>query len=81
MAAARQCDICGKYFNHLTDVETINKRIPDPNYVSLQYKWPNGSYMNISKLDCCPTCMQSIQDHIKGLKSACQTEILVKEDL
>ena len=77
MAAARQCDICGKtypMYNTKRDAKKVN------GFMFLNI-YGVDRYWHHDIQDCCPECMQSIQDHIKGLKNGCRTEILVEEDL
>lgn len=76
MAAARQCDICGKAYP-MYNTGNDDKKVNGFMLVNIDEK---GEYWSHKVQDCCPECMTSIQDHIKGLKSACQTEILVKEE-
>lgn len=76
MAAARQCDICRKtypMYNTKRDAKKVNGFL----FLNVDSK---GEYWRHEVQDCCPTCMQSIQDHIKGLKIGCRTEILVEEE-
>lgn len=76
MAAARQCDICGKTYP-MYNMSRDKKKVNGFMFLNIDEV---GKYWSHDIQDCCPTCMKSIQDHIKGLKSACQTEILVKEE-
>lgn len=61
MANAKQCDICGDFFGYVDNSE-------EANIISFGATFYHSEYRCISRYDCCPICMQSINNHIASLK-------------
>ena len=68
MANAKKCDICGKFYDHYGSKNPVNFKVMEPNMIDLGYEDKDGADTWTNQIDCCPTCMKSIQDHIDNLK-------------
>ena len=64
MAIAKKCDICGKLY----ETYNCNWNSNDPNGIALVTIMNNYTYSKKTLWDCCPDCMNSIQDFIESLK-------------
>lgn len=64
MAKARKCDICGTLY------ESYNIRNDSENPNSLQFMSVdiNDGVYRYKSIDCCPTCMESIKNHLEKLR-------------
>ena len=63
MAIARKCDICGILYEIYTQ-EIENDVV---NTIRFAYRNAYGNIENCSAIDCCPTCLESIKQHIEYL--------------
>lgn len=63
MALAKKCDICGTFYdlyNHKNNKDKLN------GFMFLNID-ESGRYFSHNPVDCCPTCMESIQRYINSL--------------
>lgn len=64
MATAKKCDICGvlyELYNTRNDMKNVNGIM----FLNIDAE---RKYFSHKAIDCCPTCIQSIENHIKTLK-------------
>lgn len=64
MAFAKKCDICGEFY----DPYNIKRNPLNTNGFMLLNIDVEGGYYENQINDCCPTCMDSIRNHINDLK-------------
>lgn len=67
MALAKKCDICGKLYETYNFRKNQNK----PSGIMLVNVCTDGDYFQGDVIDCCPDCMNAINEVIKNLKPAC----------
>lgn len=63
MAKAMRCDICQKFY----DPYNTSHNVVKPNHIKLCQEYEDGD-LDEDILDCCPTCMKSIEKYIESLK-------------
>lgn len=68
MAVARKCDICGTYYEPYNIAESGNEVKKKNNGIAFLSIDNNDRYFTGERIDCCPTCLESIKKHINGLK-------------
>lgn len=64
MSIAKKCDICGDFYPMYNFQNDRNK----PNGFMFLNIDSQMEYYSGAITDCCPRCMESIQNHIKSLK-------------
>lgn len=64
MAAARKCDICGKFYEPYNNVRDPGK----PNGIRFLNIASDTTFWDHEKLDCCPECIDSIKTHLENIK-------------
>ena len=72
MAAARKCDICGKFYEPYNNmyIDYSCRKNPDhTNGFTLLNIVNDGDFATTNIQDCCPECMESIKRYIESLKS------------
>lgn len=69
MAIAIKCDICGSYFDFSSKIH---------NYIKMCVLNPeNGAFIpgiKVKMYDACPSCIESIKNHIESLKDGKKDE-------
>ena len=63
MAFAKKCDICGSYFDDPEDIKESDQY----NCIGFCSRYSCADFRKSNVLDCCPACMESIQEHINEL--------------
>lgn len=66
MALAKKCDICNKLYETYNFRKNQNK----PSGIMLVNVCTNGDYFQGDVIDCCPDCMNAINNVIKSLRPA-----------